>query len=139
MLSESLSQYAALMGMKQKYGADQMHKFLKYELDNYLAGRATEKLVEEPLAKVENQQYIHYRKGSLVFYVLQDYLGEGKLDAMLKQFLLAKGFQQPPYTPSQEFMDALRKAAGPNRQPLLDGLFWRIHLFDNRHTKAQQE
>jgi hypothetical protein len=136
MLSESLSQYSALMVMKQKYGADQMHKFLKYELDGYLAGRATEKLVEEPLAKVENQQYIHYRKGSLVFYALQDYLGEGKLDAMLKQFLLDKGFQQPPYTTSQEFMEALGKAVDPKWRPLLDDLFWKITLFDNRITEA---
>lgn len=136
MLSESLSQYSALMVMKQKYGAGQMHKFLKYELDGYLAGRATEKLVEEPLAKVENQQYIHYRKGSLVFYALQDYLGEGKLDAMLKQFLLDKGFQQPPYTTSQEFMEALGKAVDPKWRPLLDDLFWKITLFDNRITEA---
>ncbi len=136
MLSESLAQYSAMMVMKQKYGATQMRKFLKYELDKYLAGRATEKLAEESLAKVENQQYIHYNKGSLVFYALQDYIGEDKLDAMLKQFLLDKGFQQPPYTTSQEFMDALAKAVGPKWQPLLDDFFWKITLFDNRMTEA---
>jgi ABC-type transport system involved in multi-copper enzyme maturation permease subunit len=136
MLSESLAQYSALMVMKQKYGADQMHKFLKYELDGYLVGRATEKLAEEPLAKVENQQYIHYRKGSLVFYALQDYVGESTLNAMLKQFLIDKGFQQPPYTDSQEFMDALGKALGPQWQPLLDDFFWKITLFDNRMVSA---
>jgi hypothetical protein len=124
------------MVMKQKYGADQMRKFLKYELDGYLAGRATEKLAEEPLAKVENQQYIHYKKGSLVFYALQDYVGESTLNAMLKQFLIDKGFQQPPYTTSREFMDALGKALGPKWQPLLDDLFWKITLFDNRITGA---
>ncbi|RCS29652.1 hypothetical protein DEO45_10875 [Rhodanobacter denitrificans] len=136
MLSESLAQYSALMVMKHKYGADQMHKFLKYELDGYLAGRATEKLAEEPLAKVENQQYIHYRKGSLVFYALQDYLGEGTLNAMLKQFLLDKGFQQPPYTTSREFMDALAKAVDPKWRGLLDDFFWKITLFDNRLIDA---
>jgi ABC-2 type transport system permease protein len=136
MLSESLAQYSALMVMKQKYGADQMHKFLKYELDGYLAGRATEKLAEEPLAKVENQQYIHYKKGSLVFYALQDYVGENALNAVLKQFLLDKGFQQPPYTTSQEFVDALGKALDPKWQPLLDDFFWKITLFDNRLTEA---
>jgi ABC-2 type transport system permease protein len=136
MLSESLAQYSSLMVMKHKYGADQMHKFLKYELDAYLVGRATEKVAEEPLAKVENQPYIHYRKGSLVFYALQDYVGEAKLNAMLKQFLIDKGFQQPPYTTSQEFMDALSKAAGPQWQPLLNDFFWKITLFDNRITDA---
>lgn len=136
MLSESLAQYSALMVMKQKYGATQMRKFLKYELDGYLSGRATEKLAEEPLAKVENQQYIHYKKGSLVFYALQDYIGEDTLDNMLKQFLLDKGFQQPPYTTSKEFMSALGSAIDPKWKPLLDDLFWNITLFDNRTTEA---
>ncbi|HWX65120.1 MAG TPA: M1 family aminopeptidase [Rhodanobacter sp.] len=137
MLSESLAQYSSLMVMKHKYGADQMHKFLKYELDGYLAGRATEKLAEEPLAKMEiNQQYIRYQKGSLVFYALQDYVGEDKLNAMLKQFLINKGFQQPPYTTSQEFMDALAKGIDPKWKGLLDDFFWKITLFDNRMTDA---
>jgi hypothetical protein len=136
MLSESLAQYSAMMVMKQKYGATQMRKFLKYELDNYLTGRATEKLAEEPLAKVENQAYIHYRKGSVIFYALQDYIGEHTLDAVLKQFLLDKGFQQPPYTTSQEFMDALAKGTDPKWKGLLDDFFWKITLFDNRITDA---
>jgi ABC-type transport system involved in multi-copper enzyme maturation permease subunit len=136
MLSESLAQYSALMVMKHRYGGDQMHRFLKYELDHYLAGRAREKVAEQPLAKVEDQPYIHYRKGSLVFYALQDYLGEDRLDAVLRQFLLDKGFQSPPYPTSQEFMDALGKAAGPQWKGLLDDLFWKITLFDNRITDA---
>ncbi|HUH29955.1 MAG TPA: M1 family aminopeptidase, partial [Rhodanobacter sp.] len=136
MLSEALAQYSSLMVMQHKYGADQMRKFLKYELDAYLTGRATEKVAEEPLAKVENQPYIHYRKGSLIFYALQDYVGADKLDAMLKQFLLDKGFQQPPYTDSQEFMDALGKALGPQWQPMLNDFFWKITLFDNRMVAA---
>src|SRR6185437_1531871 len=136
MLSESLAQYSALMVMKHKYGADQMRKFLKYELDKYLMGRATDKVAEEPLAKVENEQYIHYNKGSLIFYALQDYVGEDKLDAILKQYLLDKGFQQPPYTTSKEFVAALSAALGPKWQPLLDDFFWKITLFDNRMLDA---
>jgi hypothetical protein len=91
---------------------------------------------EEPLAKVENQQYIHYRKGSVVFYALQDYIGENLLDGILKQFLLDKGFQQPPYTTSQEFMDYLAKGSDPKWKGLLDDLFWKITLFDNRVVDA---
>ncbi|HEX8777194.1 MAG TPA: M1 family aminopeptidase, partial [Rhodanobacter sp.] len=136
MLSESLAQYSALMVMKRRYGAGQMRRFLKYELDKYLAGRATDKVAEEPLAKVENEQYIHYDKGSLIFYALQDYVGEDRLDAILKQFLVDKGFQQPPYTTSKEFMDALSAALGPKWQPLLDDFFWKITLFDDRMLDA---
>ncbi|HET8819530.1 MAG TPA: ABC transporter permease subunit, partial [Xanthomonadaceae bacterium] len=62
MLSESLSQYSALMVLEQEYGREHMRKFLKYELDRYLSGRGGESVEELPLYRVENQQYIHYRK-----------------------------------------------------------------------------
>ena len=136
MLSESLAQYSSLMVMKHKYGADQMRKFLKYELDKYLMSRATEKVAEEPLAKVENQQYIHYNKGSLVFYALQDYVGEDTLDKLLKQFLLDWQFRGPPYPNSRDFMDTLSHGLEPKWKGLLDDLFWKITLFDNRISEA---
>ncbi len=48
-LSETLAQYSALQVMEHEYGPDQMKKFLKYELDNYLTGRAFERKKELPL------------------------------------------------------------------------------------------
>jgi aminopeptidase N len=137
MLSESLAQYSALMVMKHKYGPEQMRRFLRYELDNYLASRAGEPVREEPLAKVEkNQTYIHYQKASLVFYALQDYIGEDRLDGILKQFLIDKGFQMPPYTTSQEFLDYLKRGTDPKWHAMLGDFFWKITLFDNRITDA---
>ena len=65
MLSESLAQYSALMVMKRKTGPAKMRRFLNYELNSYLRGRAFEQKKELPLARVENQPYIHYNKGSL--------------------------------------------------------------------------
>src|SRR3546814_11821428 len=72
MLSESLAQYSALMVMEYEYGSRKMRKFLRHELDTYLMSRATERVRELPLALNENQQYIHYNKGSVVFYALRD-------------------------------------------------------------------
>ena len=66
MTSETLAQYSALMVMKHLYGPDKIRRFLKYELDNYLRSRKGEAVEEVPLERVENQQYIHYRKGALV-------------------------------------------------------------------------
>ena len=59
-----MSQYSALMVMEKEYGPDQMKKFLKYELDRYLAGRGAELVEEQPLMLVEDQSYIHYSKGT---------------------------------------------------------------------------
>ncbi|MBI3230581.1 MAG: hypothetical protein HYZ45_10490, partial [Burkholderiales bacterium] len=86
-LSETLSQYSALMVMKQRYGEGKMRRFLSYELDRYLMGRALENRKELPLAQNEDQGYIHYRKGSLVMYALQDMIGEDKVNSALQEVI----------------------------------------------------
>lgn len=136
-LSESLAQYSALMVMEHKYGREQMRRFLKTELDDYLAGRGGERLEELPLYRVENQQYIHYQKGSLVFYRLREELGEQKLNAALKAFLEAKAFQNAPYTTSLELLSFIRAQARPEQQALITDLFEKISFYDNRVTEAR--
>jgi len=135
-LSESLSQYSALMVMEQEYGRGQMRRFLKQELDQYLAGRGVERLEELPLYRVENQQYIHYEKGSLVFYRLREEMGEAALNRALKKFLQDKGYQQPPYTTSAELLDYLRAEATPAQRTLITDLFEKISFYDNRVQEA---
>ena len=84
--SETLAQYSALMVMKHLYGPDQIRRFLKYELDNYLSGRKGEAVEELPLERVENQAYIHYRKGAVAMYLLQERLGEAAVNRALARF-----------------------------------------------------
>jgi aminopeptidase N len=135
-LSESLSQYSALMVMEKKYGREQMRRFLKYELDRYLLDRGGELVEELPLYRVENQQYIHYRKGSLVFYRLREEMGEEALNRALKRYLEDKGFQQPPYTTSAELLDYIRAEAPAEAQALITDLFQKITFYDNRVIDA---
>ena len=137
MLSESLAQYSALMVMEKEYGPRKMRKFLKYELDNYLRSRASELREELPLSLVENQQYVHYRKGSLVWYALRDAIGEDTLNAILKRFLQDKGFQQAPYTTSRELLGYLREGTDAKFHPLIEDLFEKIVFFDNRVVSAK--
>ncbi|MEO8366588.1 MAG: M1 family aminopeptidase, partial [Pseudoxanthomonas sp.] len=135
-LSESLAQYSALMVMEHEYGRDKMRRFLKTELDGYLSGRGGERLEELPLFRVENQQYIHYKKGSLVFYRLREELGEEALNRALHKFVLAKAYQQPPYTTSLELLDFIRAEARPDQQALITDLFEKISFYDNRVEEA---
>ncbi|CAN5434655.1 M1 family aminopeptidase [soil metagenome] len=135
-LSETLSQYSAMMVMEKEYGRDQMKKFLKYELDRYLMGRAFERKKELPLLRVENQQYIHYNKGSVVMYALRDYLGEEQLNGALSRFLQENRFQQPPYTTTRELLAHLRAATPDSLQYVLDDMFEHITLYDNRTREA---
>ncbi len=136
MTSESMAQYSALMVMKKKYGEKKMRRFLKYELDRYLTGRVFERKKEKPLAKNENQQYIHYQKGSLAMYALQHFIGEDRVNAALKKYVEAVKFKGPPYTNSVELVAALRAETPPDYAYLIDDLFETITLYDNRAVSA---
>jgi ABC-2 type transport system permease protein len=131
MLSETLAQYSALMVMKRLYGEDKIRRFLKYELDTYLRNRGGERLEELPLERVENQQYIHYNKGSLVMYLLQDRLGEDAVNRALRTLLARYKFKGAPYPRSIELVQAFRnEAKTPEDQALITDLFERITLYD---------
>jgi len=136
MLMESLSQYSALMVMEKEYGRDKMRRFLRYELDRYLSGRGGEAIEELPLARVEGQQYIHYNKGSLVFYRLRDEIGEEALNRALKRYLQDKGYQQAPFTTTLELLAYIRAEAPQDKQALITDLFEKIVFYDNRVTQA---
>jgi len=136
-MSETLAQYSALMVMKHLYGPDKIRRFLKYELDNYLSGRKTEAVEEVPLERVENQQYIHYRKGAVVMYLLQQRLGEDAVDGALARFLAEWRFKGPPYPRSLDLIAEYRKAAKtPQQQQLITDLFEKITIYDLKVMNA---
>jgi aminopeptidase N len=136
MLVESLAQYSALMVMKRKVGDARMRRFLRYELDRYLLGRSTEQKKELPLARVENQDYIHYRKGSLVMYALQDYLGEEALNRAIRAFRDEWAFRGPPYPTTLDLLKHVRAATPAHLQKTVDDLFESITLYENRAASA---
>ncbi|HXT15949.1 MAG TPA: M1 family aminopeptidase [Gemmatimonadaceae bacterium] len=130
MLSETMAQYSALMVMEKEFGPANMRKFLEYELNSYLLGRATERRKELPLELGENQPYIHYNKGSLVTYALRDYLGEARMNAAVRGFLNATKFKGPPYPTSLELVDSLRAATPDSLKYLIADLFENITLYE---------
>lgn len=138
MLMETLSQYSALMVMKKIHGEDQIRRFLKYELDDYLRSRSREAIEEVPLARVENQQYIHYRKGSVAMYLLQERLGEARVNRALRSVLERYRFKGAPYPRSIELVEAFRREAKtPEDQALITDLFERITVYDLKVGEAK--
>ncbi len=136
MLVETLAQYSAGMVMKHMYGPYMMRKFLKFELDSYLRARGGDLLEEEPLERVENQGYIHYRKGSLVMYRLQDQIGEDAVNRALRHLLKDHAFKGAPYPTSAELVKDIRAEAPADKQDLITDLFEKITLYDVKATKA---
>ncbi|QRK12140.1 ABC transporter permease [Archangium violaceum] len=136
LLSETLSQYSALMVMKKRYGEAKMGRFLRYEMDGYLRGRSFERKQEMPLMRVEGQTYVHYNKGSVVMYALQDFLGEDTVNRALASYLKKVAFQQPPFTNSPELLAELRAVTPEHLSYLIPDFFERITLYENRALKA---
>jgi len=142
MMSETLAEYSALEVMDKKYGADNMHKFLKHELDRYLRGRAGEIRKEPPLALVQRESYVWYQKGGLVMYTLANYIGEDRVNAALKNFLQHYGYanandaRSGPYPDTRQFVAALREQTPADMQYLITDMFENIVLYDNKALTA---
>jgi aminopeptidase N len=136
MLSETFASYSALLVMEEIYGPDQVRRFLRLELDNYLRSRGGEVIEELPLMRVENQPYIHYRKGAVAMYFLRNELGDDVVNGALQQLLNEYAFRGAPYPRSSDFVRILRERAGPEHQDLITDLFERITLYDARVVEA---
>ena len=142
MMSETLAEYSALMVMQQKYGADNMHRFLKHELDRYLRGRAGEIRRERAVVLVQNEPYVWYQKGGQVMYTLADYIGEDKVNLALHNFLMqyryanANDSQSVPYPDTRQFIEALRAQTPAELQYYITDAFENIVLYDNKAVSA---
>jgi ABC-2 type transport system permease protein len=138
-MSESLSEYSSLKVLEKEYGADQMRVFLKDALDKYLTGRTLESMKEKPLIYNENQQYIHYNKGSLVLYALSDYIGEDIFNQALGRYIKNLAFQEAPYTTATEFKNYLAEVTPDSLQYLITDMFETITLYENSIVEAEFE
>ncbi len=137
MLSESFAEYSSLMTMKQISETPmKMREFLKYDHDRYLRGRSREVDNELPLLEVENQGHIHYGKGSVVLYALQDYIGEDAVNRALRGFLEEYRYKEPPYPTSNDFLRYLEPEVPDSLQYLITDWIKEITLYDNRLKEA---
>ena len=142
MLSEALANYSALLVMEQTFGRDHIGKFLRGQLDSYLAGRTREASAERPLMLVENQSYIHYNKGSVALYALRDLIGDAAMTRALNRFVADKAFQRPPFTTSRELLSYIDAETPDSLRSAIDDLFRTITLWDNaveEGTVAQRQ
>jgi len=138
-LSETLSQYSALMVMKKKYGEIKLRKFLTHELDRYLRGRSSERIEEMPLLRAENQQYIHYQKGSIVMMALVNKLGEERLNQALQALLNEYQFREDLYPTTLDLVRHLDIVSNEEEQAYIKDLFEQITIYDLRAKEVVKE
>ena len=132
MLSESLSEYVSLKVIEQVNGKKKMRKFLKRSLDTYLTSRTFESKRENALMYNDGQGYIHYQKGSLIFYALSDYIGEKNLNKSLSKYVNKVAFQEPPYTTTIDLVNHVKEVTPDSLNYLIKDMFETITLYQNR-------
>ena len=136
MLVETFAQYSALLVMEQHYGKEHVRRFLKYELDRYLRSRGGQPLEELPLNRVEDQDYIYYRKGSVAMYWAKEALGEDVVNRAMRKLLAQVAFKGAPYPNTTDFLKLLRAEAGPRNEQTISDLFEKITLLDLKASDA---
>ncbi len=136
MLGESIAQYSALMVMKQSYTKEIMQQFLRFEMDEYLLGRTREDMKEMPISECENQDYIHYRKGSVLMYALQDYISEDSVNAALRKYFNDWAYREDQYPTTIDFLSYIREVTPDSLAYILQDMFETITFFENQAEKA---
>jgi len=86
--------------------------------------------------RVENQGYIHYRKGSVIMYALKDVIGEEELNRALADFIEEWGFKGPPYPTSRELLTAFLEETPDEYKNWVREMFEEIILYENKAESA---
>jgi aminopeptidase N len=134
-LTETLAQYSAMMMLRKIGGEDEIRRALQYMLDRYLAWRSAGSVSEPPLVRVESETWIGYQKGALAMYLLQERLGEERVNRALRNLLQRYRYKGPPYPRSLDLVEALRaEATTHEEQSLITDLFERVVLYDLKVT-----
>lgn len=137
LISEALAEYSALVLTERRYGKDNMKRFLKEELDNYLSGRSNEGKKENTFINC-NRAYQWYYKGSLILYGLQDLIGQDAMDSALYAFNEEFGLKEtPPFPGSYDLYRHLDVVTPDSLKYYLDDTWNKITLYDNKAEEVQ--
>jgi len=133
MILETLSQYAAIMVLKQKYSEEKVLQFLEIQKDKYLEGKRRESGKEPSLAIVENQDYIYYAKGAINMYEFQKQIGEANVNLALKQFISDWNtldgklkVNTDRYATTKDLLGYFRDVTPDSLQYIIDDLFEKV-------------
>jgi ABC-2 type transport system permease protein len=139
MLTESITEYISLKIYERYYGREKALHFLSLQRKRYLEGRAKETGEEMPLYRVKpEQEYIAYGKGAMALNTLQYYVGEDKLNSILKTFLEKYKFRTDRYPTSVSLIADLKKSISPDFHYIISDMMESITFFDNKITGIKE-
>ncbi|MDY8135908.1 ABC transporter permease/M1 family aminopeptidase [Aquimarina sp. 2201CG5-10] len=147
MVSEALAQYSATMVLKEEYSEEKVQKLLKREKNRYLTGRTQEETQEMPLSLVESgQKYVHYGKGLINLYALQDYISEDSVNVALKRFVRdwdsfrgLKKTKTKRYAVTTDVLNYFNVVTPDSLKYVIDDMFNKVTLYENKTVEASYD
>jgi len=136
-LTESITEYITLKIYEQQFSKERALQFLKLQRLRYLKGRTKETKNESPLYLVKAEQdYISYGKGAIAFNTLSHYLGEKKMNDILKSFLEEYPSSLKAYPTSLDFLKILKQETPEELKYLVSDMFETITFYDSKINSA---
>jgi hypothetical protein len=137
-LSETLSNYSALMVTEKVLGAGEARRVYDFQMDRYLSRRAAFAR-DVPLVDVEDHPHIAYGKGAVAMYTLREHIGEEAVNTALRRCLEKYRVRdvRDPYPTALDLVRELRAVTPDERQYLLTDLFETITLWDVKTEQAR--
>ncbi|RFS24723.1 hypothetical protein DVR12_05865 [Chitinophaga silvatica] len=135
----SLTNKYTSSGISWKYGSNADGKIFYQPLQNYLTGRAEEKIQERPIFNTYNITYMS-GKMDMAFGNLSAMLGDSLLNTYLLEFRESHAFQGPPYLLSEDLITFLRTHVPDSMHQRFDEYFYKVIVYRNkvRSIKATQ-
>lgn len=130
-LVEALAKYSELEVVEKRRGRDAARRLLAFELDRYLAERAGSSREEVPLAEVENDAFLFYRKGALATHAIERTIGREPFREALAALL------EDPAPRVEDLIAALEARADAAGRERIDELMRRIVLWDFELVEAR--
>ena len=134
-LSESLSNYTAMMVTEKALGPDEARRVYDFQMDRYLSRRA-DFASDVPLVEVEDHPHIAYGKGAVAMYTLREHIGDEAVSTALRRLLETHRESGPPYPTALDLVRELRTVTPDSLQYLLTDLFETVTLWDVKTEQA---
>ncbi|MEN7551637.1 M1 family aminopeptidase [Rapidithrix thailandica] len=135
LLTEVLAQYSENAIYEKMYGTYSGNDEVDFALDIYLRSRTNNQLSESPLYQVTGSEpYVYYGKGLYTMMALRNFIGEDKVNTVLKNMLEKFGYPHKPT--SIDFLNELYQVADTSQIPIIDDLFKRVVFHDFKLSKV---
>ena len=136
-ITESIPLYAALMIMKENFPQDKVKKLIDLYKEDYLKMAKRTKKKEVALIEVTDEEYLYRDKALINFHLLDQAIGEDKINAALKEFLVNWNSNDgilktrlESYPTAEKFIDQLYQVTPDSMNYKIDALLKEVNAIE---------